>query len=110
MDPIQRAISQHGSGIGCSVDQDGVKVNLPSLSTELRKTLIKTLSQAEEEAKKTIRHFRDEAWSNLQKAEKEGIVREDDKFRGKDDLQKIVDEYNKKIETMIKNKQKELEE
>jgi len=110
MDPIQRAISQHGSGIGCSVDQDGVKVNLPSLSTELRKTLIKTLSQVEEEAKKTIRHFRDEAWSNLQKAEKEGIVREDDKFRGKDDLQKIVDEYNKKIETMIKNKQKELEE
>jgi len=110
MDPIQRAILQHGSGMGCSVDQDGVKVNLPSLSSDLRTTLIKTLSKTEEDTKKTIRRFRDEAWSTLQKEEREGNLREDDKFKGKDDLQKLVDEYNKKIETMVKNKQRELEE
>jgi ribosome recycling factor len=46
----------------------------------------------------------------LQKEEREGNLREDDKFKGKDDLQKLVDEYNKKIETMVKNKQRELEE
>lgn len=110
MDPIQRAIIQHGSGIGCSVDQDGVKVNLPALSSDLRKSLAKTLSKTEEDAKQTIRRFRDEAWSTLQREEREGNLREDDKFKGKDELQKVVDEYNKKIETMVKNKQKELEE
>lgn len=110
MDPIQKAILERGSGMGCSVDQDGVKVNLPPLSSDLRKELVKVLSQAEEEAKKTIRRFRDEAWSSLQREQREGNIREDDKFRGKDDLQKLVDEYNKKIEEMVKNKKRELEE
>jgi ribosome recycling factor len=110
MDPIQRAILEHGSGMGCSVDQDGVKVNLPPLSSDLRKELAKVLSQTEEEGKKTIRRFRDEAWSTLQKEQREGTIREDDKFKGKDELQKLVDEYSKKIEDLIKNKQRELEE
>jgi ribosome recycling factor len=110
MDPIQRAILEHGAGMGCSVDQDGVKVNLPSLSADLRKELVRVLSQAEEEGKKAIRRFRDEAWSSLQREQREGTIREDDKFKGKDELQKLVDEYSKKIEDLIKNKKKELEE
>lgn len=110
MDPIQRAILEHGSGMGCSVDQDGVKVNLPPLSSDLRKELVKVLSQTEEEGNKTIRRFRDEAWSTLQREQREGNIREDDKFKGKDDLQKLVDEYSKKIGDLIKIKQKELEE
>jgi ribosome recycling factor len=110
MEPIQKAVLEHGSGIGCSVDKDGVKINLPPLSSDLRKELIKVLSQSEEEAKKVIRRFRDEAWSTLQKEQREGNIREDDKFKGKEGLQKLIDEYNKKIEDMIKNKQKELEE
>jgi ribosome recycling factor len=66
------------------------------------------LSEKQEEARKTIRHWRGEAWEEVQEKTKEGDIREDDKFRAKDELQKLVDEYNKKIEEMGERKKKEI--
>ncbi|NMC86842.1 MAG: ribosome recycling factor, partial [Candidatus Moranbacteria bacterium] len=45
-----------------------------------------------------VRSIRENIWKELQDAEKRGEISEDDKFKGKDKLQEIVDEYNKKIE------------
>lgn len=91
------------------VDQHVIRINIPPLSEEFRKDLIRFMAEKQEEAKKTIRRWRDEAWREIQERFKEGKIREDDKFRGKDDLQKLVDEFSDKIEEMVQRKRKEIE-
>jgi len=66
------------------------------------------LSEKQEEAKKTIRHWRGEAWEEVQERAKQGEIREDDKFRAKDNLQELIDKYNKKIEEIGERKKKEV--
>ena len=55
-----------------------------------------------------MRHWRDDAWNKIQQAQKEKKLSEDDKFRGKDGLQKLIDEFSKKIKELIEKKEKEL--
>jgi len=79
------------------------------MSEELRKEMIKAVAQIEDSAKRTIRKFRDEAWSEIQEKTRQGAIREDDKFRAKDKLQELVDKYNKKVDELVERKKKELE-
>jgi len=108
IEPIEGAISKSSLGVSAIVDKDIVRVNLPPLSDEYRKTLSRVLSEKQEETKKTIRHWRGEAWEEVQEKTKEGEIREDDKFRAKDELQKLIDDYNKKIDEMGERKKKEI--
>ncbi len=98
------------TGIGANpiVDKDVIRINLPPLSQEYRKDLIHLISTKQEEVRKTIRRWREEAWEEIQEGFKQGEIREDDKYRGKDELQELVDEYNKKIKEIGERKQKEI--
>jgi ribosome recycling factor len=109
VEPIEKAVS--GSSLGASpvVDKDVLRITLPSMSDEYRKSLLRMLSEKQEEARKTIRHWRGEAWEDVQEKAKLGEIREDDKFRAKDDLQKLVDEYSEKIDKLGESKKKEIE-
>ncbi len=108
MDGIQQGIEKSSLGASPIIDKDIIRITLPPLSDEYRKTLARALSEKQEEARKTIRHWRGEAWEEIQDKTKEGEIREDDKFRAKDELQKLVDEYGKKIDEMGKKKEKEI--
>jgi len=90
------------------VEQDLIRINLPPLTEEYRKNLLRILSEKQEEARKTIRHWREEAWDEIQEKAKIGEIREDDKFRAKDELQNLVDEYNQKVEKIGERKKKEI--
>jgi ribosome recycling factor len=59
-------------------------------------------------AKKRIREARIEAWDKIQEAFSEGKISEDQKYKGKDELQDLVDEFNEKIEEIAKRKEKEI--
>ncbi len=106
---IVSALEKTGVGANPIVDKDAIRINLPFLSEEYRKNLLYLLSEKQEEARKTIRHWREEAWRAIQEGFREGKVREDDKFRAKDELQELVDEYNEKIEKIGEKKKKEIE-
>lgn len=105
---IEKGISRSSLGLAPIVDGDLIRITIPQLSEERRKELTKILSEKVEEARISIRHKREEAWKEIQEREKAGEIREDDKFRGKDELQKVVDEYNEKVEEMRKNKEQEI--
>jgi len=107
---IVRALERTGIGANPIVEKEIIRINLPALTEEYRKELLRIISQKQEEAKKIIRKWRDEAWAEIQKNFREGKIREDDKFRGKDELQELVDEYNEKIEEMGERKKKEINE
>ena len=109
VESIEKAISNSSLGTSPVVDQDVIRLNLPPVTDDYRKTLLRLISEKQEEARKTIRHWRGKAWEEVQEKTKEGEVREDDKFRAKDELQDLVDEYGKKVDELGERKKKEIE-
>jgi len=105
---IESAIRESDMGFNPSNDGQVIRINIPQLTEERRKELVKALNQRSEEAKISIRNIREEVWKEIQEEEKAGKMSEDDKFLGKDYLQKIVDEYNKKVEEIREKKEKEI--
>ncbi len=89
-------------------DGSVIRITLPALTEDRRKELVKSLNQRAEEARIAIRTMREDAWKEIQKLENDGVIGEDDKFHGKDELQKIVDEYNNKIEELLEKKEAEI--
>ena len=108
IEPIEKAISQSGLGMSCAVDKNIIRLNLPMLTEEYRQSLGKILNEKAEQAKQTIRRQREDAWNKIQTAQKEKQISEDDKFRGKDELQKVVDDYQEKIKNLVEKKKNEL--
>jgi len=105
---IERAISNSNLNLSPIVDGEIVRIQLPQMTEENRKNLVKILKEKMEEARISIRRWREGAWEEIQEGFKNGEIREDDKFRGKDELQKVIDEYNKKIEDFGARKEKEI--
>ncbi len=105
---IVSALSSTGVGANPIVDRDAIRINLPSLNEEYRKELLKVIADKQEEVRQTIRRWREKAWEEIQTEFKLGNIREDDKFRGKEDLQKLIDEYNEKIDKIGEKKKQEI--
>lgn len=107
---ILRAIERSGLGLSPVVEKNFIRINLPPLSEEFRKDLLKLVSQKKETAKKNIRNLREEIWNKLQQAFREKKISEDEKYKGKDELQDLIEEYNEKIEEIVEKKENELKE
>ena len=107
---IVAALEKTGVGANPVVDREVIRINLPFLSEEYRNNLISIISEKQEETRRTVRRWREEAWSEIQTKSRSGEIREDDKFRAKDELQELVEEYNGKIEEIGEQKKKEITE
>lgn len=105
---ILKALEKTSFGASPIVEKNLIRINLPPLSEEFRKNLIRLISEKREQTRETIRRWRDKAWDKIQEGFREGKIREDDKFKGKEELQDLVDEYNQKIEEMVEKKKKEI--
>ncbi len=108
LEPIEKAVSSSSLGFSAIVDKDIIRINIPPLNEEYRKNLLKIISEKKEDVHQTIRHFREKAWQEIQDAFKEKLIREDDKFRAKDELQDLIDEYNEKIVQITEKKKEEI--
>lgn len=108
IEPIEKAILSSGLGMSSAVDKNLIRLSLPLLTEEYRKNLVKILNQKAEEARQTMRRSREDAWNKIQAAQKAKTLTEDDKFKGKEELQKLIDEYSKKIEQLIARKSQEV--
>lgn len=106
---IETAISASNIGSQPIADKQSVRIVLPELSEERRKAIIKVLSEKLEEAKISLRQERDEVWKDIQEKERQGEIPEDDKFRLKDELQKIIDRANEELEEIAARKRQEIE-
>lgn len=107
---IEKAISEAQLGLNPVNDGQVIRIAIPALNEERRTDLVKTLGKYAEDAKVEVRQAREAAWDEIQDLVKNGKLAEDDKFRGKDMLQKSVDEYNRKIEDVREKKEKEMME
>ena len=103
---IEKAITASDIGVSVSSDSDGLRVAFPKLTAERRTAFVKMIKGKTEEARISVRMARDEVWDDIQKKEKNGEVSEDEKFRLKDEMQKIVDETNKHLAEAEEKKEK----
>lgn len=110
IEPILGALQKISFGTNAIAEKNLIRISLPSLTEESRKEFIKLLSEKQEEQRVGIRRIRERAWKEVQDGEKQGLIREDDKFRGRDELDKLVKKYNEKIEEIGERKKKEIME
>lgn len=102
--PVERAIRESSLGLNPAVDRDSIRLMIPPLTEERRKELLKLLGRYAEDARIHVRQAREDAVKEL---DKRGAS-DDEKFREKQDIQKQVDEANKKIEEAVLGKEKEI--
>ena len=109
LEPIEKALFASSLGASPIVDKDVVRLSFPPLTEEFRRNLTKAIGVKAEDVKKQVRACREQAWDKMQDLAREGKIREDAKFKGKEDLQKLIDEYQGIIESLRERKVKELE-
>ena len=105
---IVQALSSSDLNMAPVVDKDKVRLNLPPLSEERRNQLIKLLYEDAEQARVRIRQSRDRTSKKIDLLFREKEISEDDRYRFKEELQKLIDEFSKKIKTIIEQKENEL--
>ncbi len=105
---IVTAVKKANSELNPMPQSGLIRINLPPMTKEYRERLIKKISEIREEARVSIKRSREEAWNNIREAEENGEITEDDKFRGKDELQKVIDEYNAKVDKIADSKKEKI--
>ncbi|KAL5792924.1 hypothetical protein ACOSP7_001518 [Xanthoceras sorbifolium] len=105
---IEKAIV--GSDLGLTPNNDGevIRLSVPQLTSDRRKELSKVVAKQAEEGKVALRNIRRDALKAYEKLEKEKKLSEDNVKDLSSDLQKLTDEYMKKIDNVYKQKEKEL--
>ena len=101
---IEKAIIASNLGYNPTNDGESIRIIIPALTEERRKELIKQVKAISEEAKVSIRNIRHEAMEKIEKSE----ISEDISKGMEKDVQDLVNQYNKKIDDMLKEKEKEL--
>ena len=105
---IEKALRASDVGITPLNDGNCIRLILPILTEETRKELVKKINAKAEEARIRVRTIRENYLRSVDASEESGEISEDEKFAYKKDIQKYVDEYNQKIETIRGEKEKEI--
>lgn len=107
---IEKAFISSDLGLSVTVDDKGLRVIFPELTGERRAEFVKVIKQKLEDAKITLRGEREKVVKDIEAKEKAGGMGEDEKFRLKTELQKMIDESTKALEEMFGKKEKEIME
>lgn len=107
---IEKAIN--ASDLGLNPNNDGVviRLNIPQMTEERRKDLVKVVHKRTEEQRVAIRNIRRDANDQIKKLEKEKTISEDESKRAQDEVQKLTDKYIKESEQIMAAKEKEIME
>lgn len=105
---IENALRNSNLGFGVVSDGRLVRLTLPPMTEERRGEFIKLIHQKAEACRIALRNLREESWREIQREEKAGELTEDDRYQGEKDLNRMIEESNKKIQELIETKEKEL--
>jgi ribosome recycling factor len=108
LEPIDKAIRAADLGFNPLNDGKTLKVPIPPLDDERRREMAKKIKKMLEDEKTALRNMRRESKEEIEKLEKDKKITEDDKFNGLESLQKLIDDYSKKIEEIAASKEKEI--
>jgi len=107
---IEKAIMKSDLGLTPMNDGKLIRINIPTLTEERRKQLVKVVKKEAEDAKVAVRNVRRDVNEELKKLEKEKHVSEDEIKKEHDEVQKITDSFVKKVDELLEHKEKEIME
>uniref|UniRef100_UPI0036F3CFD3 ribosome recycling factor n=1 Tax=Trichocoleus desertorum TaxID=1481672 RepID=UPI0036F3CFD3 len=105
---IEKAISLSDIGLTPSNDGSTIRLNIPPLTSDRRKELVKLAAKFAEEGKVSVRNVRRDAVDSVRKQEKAGEVSEDEARDLQDKIQKLTDKYIARIEEVLAEKEKDI--
>jgi ribosome recycling factor len=105
---VEKAIREANLGLNPMVDGQLIRVPVPSLTEERRKELIKVAHKYAEQARVAVRNVRRDGMDALKHLEKDGKVTEDEHRKRGDEIQKLTDEYIKKVDEALATKEKDI--
>lgn len=101
---IEKAIRDADIGISPAVDGQIVRINLPQMTEETRKKLVKVMKEKCEEARIALRGVREDARDEVKKQE----IGEDEKFKMLDEIDKATKEYTDLVDSVADKKEEEI--
>ncbi len=107
---IEKAILAANLGLNPANDGTIIRIPIPQLNEERRKELVKLSKKYAEDGRVAVRNIRREANEHIKKAEKDHKISEDDSKHAQEKIQKLTDDYIKKIDEIIVQKEKEIME
>jgi len=105
---VEKAILKSELGLTPMNDGKIIRINIPPLTEERRRELVKVLKKMAEETKVAVRNIRRDSNEMIKDLKKEKEISEDEQFRAQDEVQKITDEFIAGIDTIYNNKEKEI--
>ncbi len=105
---IEKAIVDANLGLGVVNEGDKIRINIPEMTEEKRKEIIKKLNEKLEHSRIVVRKIRDEVKETIEKAEKDKEISEDDKFRFIKELDEKVREMNEEFKEIRDVKEKDI--
>ena len=107
---IERTILASELGLTPNNDGKQIRLNLPPLTEERRRELVKVVHTRLEECRVAVRNIRRDAHSDMRDFEKEKLISEDDLKRGEDELQKLTDKRIEEVGVVGHKKEQEIME
>ncbi|MBU2603436.1 MAG: ribosome recycling factor [Actinobacteria bacterium] len=105
---VVRAIQESDLGLNPNVDGTIVRLNIPTLTEERRKDLVRLVRSMAEESRVAVRNVRRDVIQDLKELKKEGELPEDDERRAEDDVQKLTDSHVERINELLSHKEEEI--
>ncbi len=107
---VEKAIREAGMGLNPAAEGQTIRVPIPPLTEDRRKEYVKLVKKIAEDGKVALRNIRRDSIQSIEKAEKEKVITEDDKNRGKKDADALTQRYEKMIDDSVQRKEKEIME
>ena len=105
---VEKAIREANLGFNPVNNGDMLIINIPPLTEERRKKLVKKAHEEAEKARVSVRNIRKDAKKHIERLEKEKEISEDMSKQALDDLQKLTDDYIKKVDERLEKKEKDI--
>ncbi|MBI3548134.1 MAG: ribosome recycling factor [Elusimicrobia bacterium] len=108
LEAIDKALQKSDIGVPPQNDGKSIRLQMPSMTEDRRKDLVKSLGKVAEEARVAMRTERRDAIEKAKKAEKDKQLAEDERKKLEESIQKLTDSYIKKVDELLAQKEKEI--
>lgn len=105
---IEKSIQESDVGLTPSNDGNVIRLQIPEMTEERRREMVKVVHGVAEEGRIAIRNVRRDIMADLRELKKEGEAGEDDERRGEDALQKQTDDAIAEVDSLLKGKEEEI--
>jgi len=105
---VVRAIQESDLALTPNTEGTVIRLNVPTLTAERRKDLVKLVKNMAEDSRIAIRNVRRDVIHDLKELKKEGEISEDDEHRAEEDVQKLTDGFIEKVNDLVHHKEEEI--